>query len=473
MTFLRTILYSVALLVGLGASIIVVRKLPPWEYAFYQLVNKRFSLYVAVPVIILGYWAYRYAAEGRRGAVYCYYKISILYSLAVAPLIALIALKLDVPLNLLLPVVLFLSLRPVWVSLRTLLTALRPVRYSVAELTYRSLYGVLVIALVYFLRLGCMGAFVSITVALLAIILFSRRWLSSYMYVDVCGKLTVEWLKASYIPVIAQLASLVFWLDAVIAYSLRGSTLVAGYFAISSLLMLISEPVRVGLSYLAAHMLSTRDRVAYMLAIKTVMFLTAPIVAVAIVYPKHIIYLLNPAYDWATPGIWVLSIATLLSIMATGFAQVYQGVFSGGVGAAKHLLKLHVGHLLASLGYMLAITVGLYLIKENSLAIVVWGLAFLIKTLLEIAVPLMLLPSLRNVFARLTGWLLLYTVVAIASALLVRPSVPPSHSFWETARDLAPTIVATFIVYATIIIIVDKQVRSLLKQLIAGVNTLF
>ena len=473
-TLLRTFFYALALLVNVAASFVLVRRLSPSDYAVFQLVNRRLLGYIAMPVQLLAFWAYRYEAEGLGGGL-CLLYFSIAYTLPtlVAGVIASVLLGLAGPLALL--VALLFTLRPFFACLQPLLSNLRPVRYSLAVLLYRLVYSLLVMAFVYMFSKGLLGAFSAVLAGTLAMIFAGYQWMKDRISRGKgCKRLLNEWVRALHTPILAFASGLVASLDALLAYWLWGPELVAAFFAASIPATLASEVVSVGLSHLSAYTLATGDLRAVYRTTRAMVSLAAPMLAYIAVNSRWTIELVNPAYRWATLATTFIAVARIIEIVNTGLYKAFEGLQRGGVRAAKKMSKLYLYTLAISTAYTTTLAIVLLTARNMLEALIAWTTAMIASRTVTLILLANLLEREDRLVARETRKTILKTIayMAIATllAILLPPAKPQTLRFMQVLLAAIPNLPFHIVAYLATIHAIDPEARTTAKSLLKRIT---
>jgi len=472
---LRTFFYLLAVLTSIVSSFVLVRKLPPSSYGVFQLISRRIAGYTALPVQLLGFWAYRYEAE-KLGGGRCLIQFAAAYTVPALALGFAVSQLLGLQGLAMLLTALLLSSRPLQAAVQTLLSSLRPVRYSIAILLYRLVYGLAIIALVYLASRGLEGALAAALLATVLASLVGYGWVKKLLLGGrSCRRLLGEWVRAVHTPALAHATSTIASLDAVIAYTFWGPETVAAYFAISIPATLVVEVVSTGLSYIPAYALATGDvETAY----KTARILSTAAVALLAYLAAHpwwTTLLVNPAYQWATIPATIIAVARIIDILNASLNTIYSGVQKGGVKASKKLSKLNMYTLTISTAYTATLATTLHLAKNREEALAAWTLATLATSIANLTLLAKLLEREGSITARETrktiAKTIAYTVVGLTLATQLPPKQPTTPKLVHVVEAAIPTLPAYMLVYA-VIYIVDPETRTLLAKIASRLHHL-
>ncbi|HID71113.1 MAG TPA: hypothetical protein EYP35_11865 [Desulfobacterales bacterium] len=472
-TILRMVFYAIALLINFVASIVLVRKLKPADYAVFQFVNRRLSTFIVFPIQLLGFWAYRYEAEGLGGGL-CLILFSLLYFALSSSIGFLVAYNwLNVTTIIALLVGLLLGLRSIFIGIRILLSNLRPVKFSLMILAYRIVYSISVVVLVYLLSLQLLGAFGASILALFSSIVIGYFWIRSRISGKrSCQSYIAEWIRIAYAPLLVMASNLVSSLDAVLAYNLWGPDLVAGFFAAGILVSLVSEVIVTGFEYLAAYVLQTRDYRSPLRTARVTVSLAIPLLAYVSVHRQWAIDLINPVYRWASIAIPLFAIARILEMLNAGLLRVFEGLQRGGAKAARKVSKLYMYTFTSALLYITVSLGGFILAHDIWQALVIWIGAHITRLAINIAV-VCLLVNVREFLhesKKTITLIFIYYVFAYCLGLFLAPYPTKSTRFLDLVEAALLPFTAHYTLCTIALYALDKDTRAITKKLLLMVR---
>ena len=466
---LRAFFYLLAVSMSIASSFVLVRRLPPSSYGVFQLINRRIAGYVVLPVQLLGFWAYRYEAE-KLGGGRCLVQFAAAYAILALALGFAVSQSLGLQASTMLLAALLLALNPLQVAVQTLLSSLRPVRYSITILFHRIVYSSSIIALVYMASRGLEGAFTAALIAITLAILVGYKWVRKQLKDNKnCGKLLGEWAKAIHTPALAHAASTIASLDAIIAYTFWGTEIVAAYFAISIPSALAAEVVAAGLSYLPAYALATGDVSTAYRVVKMLTTITTPLLAYVAVHAWWATLLINPTYRWASTPMTIVTIARIIDILHASLRAIYGGIQKGGIRTSRKLSKLNMYILLTSTMYVVMFLSTLQLAKSREEALVAWTLATLATATARLALLAKMLEKEGSIIAKET-WktlakALAYTIIALILATQLPPRQPETLRFIHVLEATIPALPIYLLAYIALIYAIDPEARILLAKI--------
>jgi len=463
-----------ALLLSVASGIIIARRLPPVSYAAYQAAMKRASLITSLPLILVGFWGYRYAAAGRRGAL----AASAILSLAAGCAAGLVAAWLVVFLGggplLAVAAAAAIALYTLYDGLGRALTALRAVRVEASRLAYRLVYASLVVALVYLAGLGGVGAAAAVLAGSAAGLALLARWLRlrpprGRGVLRAAAGLLGEWLHGSWIPAAYWLTSLLYGLDVVVAGLLLGGARVAAFFAAASLASLSMEAAVAAAVHVQAHVLRTGDEESGYSVAMLVALVSAPIYAYMAVRPEQVIALMNPRYVYAAGCLAAYSAAAYTATLSSCISQVVQGLDRSTASSPGPIIRGAAYTGLAGAALYAALLPPLL---SSTHSLTAWALLLLASRLVQLAGLLAVAarnghPVPRRVLARPP----LYLAAAAAAAQLLAP-VGYRASFMGDALLAAAGFIPSSAAYACVVVALDPWARRLAARALERLSRL-
>ncbi|MFP3227723.1 MAG: hypothetical protein RXQ71_02890 [Caldisphaera sp.] len=470
----RTIIYFISILINLIATIVLARKLIPTDYAIYQLATKRIISYATIPLSLFSLWIYRYIVEKQSGA----YISSVVFAFiqwTFTLIIGIIFLIFYSKVSLLTLIVaaLSISFQSFYYVIRTAIDAARPVRLSLLELLYRTLYSSLIFIALYLISNSLLLAFLSTLVSFIISSIIGLYWIRDRISKDNAKNIKntlKEWTLGSHATALGVGFGLIPSLDAMIAYPLVGSLIVAAFFVSSSVSTLLRDSTNVGLRYLHSYVLRTGDFKTAIRNLEISLTLVLPLLIYGIMYPKYVIYIYNPIYSWASIAVSFFLITAIIEIVNNGISQIASGsIRESGIKAAKGFAKMNLLGVLPSIIYIAMLAFVFILFKKMPLQdiLLIWGIVYFIRYLLSVIITSwFFIPKNVNksIALQLTPKLLLYIMVSSILSYIIRPLGSPSNRLLIDIKYLAiPGLIQALIFYL-IVILIDKGIRKNLKN---------
>ncbi len=464
-TLLRGAAYAAATLLTMAAALIVVRRLPARDYAAYQTLVKRLGVLVGYAVGLYGVWAYRGAARGDRAMVGAAYLLTTPVAAAAAAAAYLFTRGMGLGQVVALLASLYGVAAAYWTLTRIVLNASMPVYSAAMTLLRRLSYGALVAVLVYWAGMGLVGALWALLASHFLVLAVSARRLLARRLASLRGTrgALASMLRRLYAPLVLQLGQGLQSLDVAAAYAFSTSSLVAGWFAATSLPLLAADLAITTMANLHSYVLRTGDPRRAATAARLALAAAAPAAAVAALYPLHVAYLVNSQYAWAAAAVPPAAAAMLARIAAATASGIAEGSI-GGRGEARGLARLYAStELPSSLLYLAATAAGIAAAPGPAAKAAAWSTALATAELARLllltrAAP----PAARSEIARLPRWTARYGLLGLAAAAAAAPlAPPPSPRFWEEAIRLAAIGSLTAAVYAGLVLLLDPWLRGL------------
>ena len=472
----RIVLYFLALLINIIAVIVLARKLLPQDYAIFQLATKRIISYATIPLSIFSIWIYRYTVENHESSYYA----SIFFSLfqaSISFIVGLTLLFLYTRVSLLLIVIasLSLSLQAFFRSTRVVVDAARPLKMALLELFYRSFYAFFVFIFVYLISSSLFYAFIATIVSYLLSSSLALFWLKDKISKDRprnVGRIIMEWIYGSQATTIGVIIGLIPTLDAMVAYPLIGSLIVAAFFIVSSSSTLIKESTNVGLRYLHSYVLRTGDvRTAYK-NIEVSLIIVLPFIVYGVMYPKYVIYIYNPIYAWATRALSIFLISAIVEILNNGISQIAMGwVRERGAEATKKFTKMNVFSAVSPLFYISLLFLFFSFFKFLSLSslLLIWSIIYLLRFVISSIInAVYFLPkeARKYIINELVPKIIVYFLLSLAISYFLRPIGPPSARLLIDAKVLILPSLAEATIFYGVVLAINKSIRNNLISLI-------
>ncbi len=472
----RTVLYFLSILINLIATIALARKLAPTDYAIYQLATKRIIQYATIPLSLTSLWIYRYLVENQRGsyiASIAFALIQLVFTLIVGSILIFVYAK---PSTLLLIIAtLSIGFQSFYYTIRTAIDAVRPVRLSLLELIYRSSYSILIFIVLYIISNSLTLAFLSTLASFILSSTIGIIWLKDRISKDDSKKVKKtlkEWFLGSHATAVSVAFGLLPSLDAIIAYPLIGSLIVAAFFIVSSVSTLLRDSTNVGLRYLHSYVLRTSDFRTALRNLEISLALVIPFLTYGMMYPVYVVYIYNPIYSWASFAVSIFLITAIIEIINNGISQIASGnIKESGIKAANKFTKMNLLGVLPSLIYLALITLIFFIFREMPIQfiLIIWSTVYLIRYLLSALITShFFIPKNVNksFITQLMPKIILYISISLTLSYFIKPIGPPSNRLLIDIKNLAiPGIIEAIIFYG-ILIALDKGIRRNLNLFI-------
>lgn len=469
-TAFRTVVVFVSLLITAAASLILVRRLDAASYAAFQTLTRRIVMIARFPIGVLGFWIYRYVAQGIRGSIGAGILVSLFAGAfsAIVGLISALWLQLGTLESLLASAALGVFL--LHQGLLNIINAARPLRHPLVIFTYRLLYSIGVVVLVYFIHKGLEGALASLVIAAMVAASLSALWLKEKVSAKPLPlreyiALIIEWIRGSSASVAPTIGLLIASLDAMVAYTLSDENVVAAYFVARIPFSLMIDAFSVASMYLAGFLLGGGSVHEAILSIRLTLLMVAFVSGFVAANPGPITYVLNPSYYWAANAMAIMAVAAYFDVLSRGLLNILTGTVKGRVAeSVTELRALGARVILANTLYIILEAIALTLAETPVLRVTVWIASYMVSTILLTILLILRAPkSLRSTLKENLHAILLYPFIAFASSLLF--GVDAYHTrFWAQVRALLPSLSASLIFYVIILMLLDPFFRRILRR---------
>ena len=475
---LRILLYGLALVVSIGTSIMLTRRLSAADYAAYQFATKRIIQYATAPLAFFGLWMYRYLAVRRRGSLEASLVLVVL-TMALGMAIATVLEHYEARLGLATSLAAGFAIlaQGFMLGLSTPLDAVRPVRNALSTLIYRMIYFAALVVALYLLEPSMVTVFVATGLAMAVVGIMEYEWL-----VGAVGRSSLkdgievleEWARTSAPLAISYVAGFVASLDVSLAYPLMGYQVVAVFFVATAIVTLVREAANTGLRYLQLYTIRTGGYAQAVRSLGFVFVLVVPFLAYLVVYPRYVVYVYNPVYAWASEVVAIFLVTAIVEVLNAGVANIVLGtvrdVGPESVNRMTRIASVTSASSLVYIGLLVGLAIALRGLGPVALAYG-WAFAYMARYLTSVATNYYLLnrdarAELRRSAAREMAP---YTALAFALAFVIRPWFPPAKELIDAVIVLLEPGALFLIVYYLVVFLTNARFRryadALLQQL--------
>ena len=481
---IRALLYLIAMIATIVGSLVLIRKLEPEDYAYYQGLTKRVFQIGWFPFLAASPILYRRLVVRSRDSLstWIFYVLASIVSL----LLTALAWGLHVGVT---HTLLILSLATaggfgLWEATKFVLNAWRPVMVSLHIFITRIFASTLVILLVYLYKAGVTGALISITIAyilgtLLAIRLISEKisTVSKLRYGQYIKRAVTSTIITGYrnslklskrfsrTILLQSINSILSGVDVFIAISLKTLSFTAPFLAFQSILNLVNQSISWASQLFARNLLTGESREKDITkALRFSLILTSPLYILPVTIPDQIASLLNPIYAPHASLLTILGIGHLVLAISTIYNQIAYGSIPQNTFEETLLLnKLFKKRLYALTVYIIMLTILLESQDNSEKALLLWGFSFLsYAIMLGMAGITQVERPFRNVIVNVTlGSLSKSIPVSLVLSLPLAFLVPPPDPrFWNQLLMLAPPLVVYYISYIGVMLLLDSELRG-------------
>ncbi len=471
-TLIRSFLTIVSIGLSIVSGLIIVRLLKPIDYATYQFITKRLSLYIVSLVrSINNIWGYRYLVQGIKGGFQASIVVSLILSI-VGFLVTSVTIGLLLGYTSTISFIgaLYVAFFVIWAGFFSTIDALRPLRSGFILLITRLANSVFVILLVYVFGAGLLGALISGIVAYILASALSYFW--SREKAPPPGRIQSiisEWISSIKVPLWSWIRVNIANIDVIIGYAFSTPNVIAAFFASRLIPGIAEQASGQGLSYLHRLVLSSRSIQTGTTILRLTLLLLAPMVAVLVVETELLVYVINPQYMWALNGFRLIILSLYFRVLGNGLVHLISGTISEiGVEAEPKLFQLHRSAFIPSLLYILLLP--LLVFFDEVTQVVYWSFLFLFYS---IVFSLVLLMHAYEKYKMIEPGVLIkdassYIITAFLFSILVRSLFPNPNgtTFWSALLLLLYKLLIVLVLYFMTIIMIDKDVRYIVRSIL-------
>lgn len=455
------------------AGIILSRKLPTEEYAIYQLATKRIYVYFSFLIAIIGYWVYRYIAQGRRGAFKTYLVI-VLISYLITFCAGTILIHM-LGANIITSTILGLCASLILLnhSLNHVLIGIYPEQIGFSMFVRSIIYAGSLIYFAYTTGLHLSNVGIACDISLLTSLLIILASTIDLAREPFCKQCVKEWIKGSWLPAIGWIATFIAGLDAIIVASIASVKVVAIFFALTLIPRMMLDVVGWSLGHIHAYILKTRDFSSSIVTSRIVFIIAMFLAGYSIAVPWQIAAFSGREYIPYAVALTALVPGLLAMMYNDAVSKIMSGLDTSTADRPGILLvKNAKGSLYSSILYALMLAIMLYIVGANTLiAVINWGIALLVSNITALIYKLMAL-NREDRSAIVRGLMLpslIYLLFAyVFSTIFATRSYSPI--FIKNLLITATGIAKALAVYIIFIILIDNSARLALRRIVESVR---
>ena len=314
-------------LAGLAFTIIVTRQLEPEEFGVWAVIGSMASYSVTAETVI-SYWTTRQVARGRPVGKTSMVSTSLFASGSIPVYVLSVYLFSNIESTFLDSMLLGAILIPV-LFFQGILSAInlghRPHAVSIGIAAFQFFKIPAGLALVFFLGMGLDGAILAVFIARLTDIAVQLRYARPRLAVRLDFAYLMRWIRQAWIPLYARIPRVLKTMDLIIYIVIIGSVLGAAYYAAALVLgMLVGRAGRISQA-LYPKLLTEGSRNHVTENFTWVMYFAIPLVILAVLFSRHAMFLLNPAYAEAWMAGALLAIGMFLHVIMLFSRHVLMG----------------------------------------------------------------------------------------------------------------------------------------------------
>ena len=471
--------------VGCGAlfSLIVSRRLQPWELGEWRYISSIFT-YFLIPLNVLNFWTVRYVSRGFQ--VYSTVALTGLLAGVFASLSFHILSPLLVDrLEYMVIVVASLQLFTMFMagSINSLALGFKPQVAQYGAMSFEIIKTVIAYLLVLLLRMRLVGAFISVTFAFVAKALIEFLMLRDAEWKSFNPGFLKDVIRLSWLPLYSTFVSSLASLDVIIVTALLGETVSIGFwtaaFTIGNLPS-IAWSLSAGLYPRLLREVRVKD---VELSTRLVYMLSTPIMLGVILIAEPLLNILRPEYTAVWPAASILAVNSYIlgislisstSLMGSEDVELKNKAFKPYLKSV--LFKLPSLKLVKFTVYLAMLVTFFSVFKPDTVSatVTLWAAIRLLANL-----PFSLFVAYWSAkrlkwsppFKQMGKYLVL-SLFMVPPVLLTKPhslSIQAVNAFLE----LAPSILLGASVYLGLLYVFDREFRSLVWGLLRFLRTYY
>jgi len=469
----------VGYLTGFLFTVFITRRLSEEEFGVWALIGS-FITYSLIPFNLVSSWISRDAARGKKvlssaAALFLLLtpiSIAIYFSTALA---SATAIKYD-PRIIALGVIILIPY-----ILLALGTAVQlgyaPQNLGVARILFEISKVVIAFYLVVILRLGLIGAFISLSIAYLIQATTLLQKSKSLFQKQVSKELIIKWLKGAPINTLQIMNNILGATDVVLMSIVTGRAIIAGYWqaaVAASALVTSSSALMTGLG---PRLISGGTQKDLDRAFDFTMMFMIPLLFGFMILSRDILWILRPTYSSAWIAACLLALAGFIRTFGIFGATAVSGMdkfdkrdeLSMKEYLASKIFTLNKLNLAITVLYIISITIYLLIFRKLSLVDLVASIAGinLLFALIRSAVNLNLMrkfTELKLGFKNLPYYLLASTIM-MAVVYIIRTYIGPLPArAFEAAPPILSSIAIGALTYGAILYLISDSFKLFVKE---------
>lgn len=313
---------------GIIFTLIVTRRLTPEEFGTWAIIGSMISYFIIVEPII-SYWSTRQIARGEEVGKTSLIS-STIFSIGSLPIYLVLAFFVanntgsninTMFLGAILLPVLFISQTLAGINLGH-----KPHATSYGLLGFEIVKIPAALLLVFLLDLGVDGAIVATLVAYLLKIIIQTHFAKSKLQKKFNTVTLRRWIKLSWIPIYSNISHLIWSLDVLIYAIIIHSTIGVAIYAVSLTVANVIAHSGLVSQALYPKLLANGKQQYVKENFSRLLYFSIPILGICIIFSKHALFALNPAYQEAFLVVIFISIRTFFYVLTSVFYQVLMGI---------------------------------------------------------------------------------------------------------------------------------------------------
>ena len=312
---------------GLAFTVIVTRQLTPEEFGVWAVIGSMASYSITAEPII-SYWTTRQIARGKPVGKTSMTSTSLFAGGSIPIYILSVLLFTNIESAFFDSMLLGLILIPV-LFVKGTLSAInlgsRPHAVSVGTAAFQFLKIPVGLVLVFFLGLGLDGAILVVFAAHLINIIVQLRYARPRLTVPLNFVYLKGWIRQAWIPLYGRIPGVLSTLDIIVYTVIIGSVVGAAYYAAALVITRIVGRAGWISQALYPKLLADGNKDYIPENFRWVMYFVIPLVILAVLFSRHVMFLLNPEYAGAWMAGALLAFGMFLQVIMKFLRMVLMG----------------------------------------------------------------------------------------------------------------------------------------------------
>jgi len=472
---------------GLIFSVMIARRLSVSEYGIWQY-YMTVMVFMVFPGTVVDFWMTRDLARGKGVLNTGLLMNGLLSAISNALLIVISILSgpaTYISPEILLAFVFYLFLLLLSNALDSASVAVRPTLHGGGRLVLEVVKVLSGVIFVVWLRMGLLGALVSIDLAFMSKCLMMYFGMQGNSMGAVSLSSGLIWLRRGWIPALGIVPDLLRSVDLLFLAWLTGSTVPTAYLGMARTISAV-----IGYSGLLAislypRLLGGEEGRHVGSSIGTVSMLALPMAGGLVALALPVLYVFGPNYAPAVVSLQLLSVATLLDVFRSLSMSILQGTEKADISqnaSATELIRSNLTaprlvEILAQATNTLISLAVIYIVGTKEMQYGYLATALSLINLIT-AIPLLLVnvKLSRKAYHYAVPWRsiarqLLATAVMVVTVLTLYPTRAISSSISEVLVNLLPVVALGAIVYFVVLLAIDMETRAKLRGLLRSIRS--
>jgi len=319
----------ISIVTGLVFTIIVTRQLTPEEFGTWGIIGAM-TAYMLIFEPIVNNWTTREIARGKQSGRTAVFSTGLFSTIAILGYIIMIMLfesQIEVDFDILLFGVILIPLAFFRAVFQSIAMGYKPEVRSYGILVFEIVKIPVGLLLIYYLEFGLSGAILTTAISTLSTIIVLGVNVKEKLKEKFNVKFLKSWIKRFWIPTYPKISNKIMNMD-VVAFTLIGGSVadLAYWTAANAISKIVAHADQISSPIYGKLLGGGKIEIVEESIIRTLYF-SFPLVAMAIIFAKPGLFILNPLYEIAASVVMILSI--------TVFFQTLNGIFESALEATE------------------------------------------------------------------------------------------------------------------------------------------